>query len=93
MKCKECGQENDNDVAFCGKCGGPTTSDENKIKCAYCNVKISNKLEYCTNCGKPTSSIMTDDKKRNRKDDNDNDDDDEGGIIGTIGDIVGKLFC
>lgn len=91
MKCEECGYELSNDVAFCGKCGKPTSPKENKIKCGYCNVEISSSLEYCTNCGKSTSSTNIDNKKRDRRNRED-DDDDEGGILGGLGDLVGKLF-
>lgn len=101
MKCKECGCELSNDVAFCGTCGKPTSPAGNKVKCKYCDVEISSSLEYCTNCGKPTSSTATDNNKwnkenkgnkRDRRNRGDDEDDDEGGILSGIGDLVGKLF-
>jgi predicted amidophosphoribosyltransferase len=92
MKCEQCGKELSNNVAFCGNCGRPTSPAGSKVKCRHCNVEISGNLEYCTNCGKPTSSTTVDNKKRSGRNREDDDDEDEGGILGGIGDLVGKLF-
>jgi RNA polymerase subunit RPABC4/transcription elongation factor Spt4 len=90
MKCKECDYELSNDATFCGKCGKPVLSSGNKIKCEECGYKIDGNLNYCPKCGGSTSSYDTKRNRRDKKDDDD--DDDEGGILGGIGDIVGKLF-
>lgn len=89
MKCKECGQELNEDAMFCGKCGKPTSSSRDKIKCEECGFKIDSNLEYCPKCGKSTYSRGYDKKRRKREED---DDDDEGGILGGIGDFLGKIF-
>lgn len=92
MKCEQCSKELSKDVAFCGSCGRPTSPAGSKVKCRYCNAEIDSNLEYCTNCGKSNSSRTVDNKKRNRRNKEDDDDEDEGGILGGIGDLVGKLF-
>ena len=91
MKCKECGYELSDDVKFCGKCGMPTSSRE-KIKCRECKREMDSNLEYCPYCGKSNSSRRDNRKGRGRRRDGDDDDDEEGGILGGIGDLVGKLF-
>ena len=96
MKCKECGYELSDDVKFCGKCGKPVSSSSNKIKCEECGKEIDGDLKFCPKCGKPVSFHKYDDRtnrrggKRDRKDDDD--DDEEGGILGGVGDFIGKIF-
>ena len=93
MNCKECGYELSDDVKFCGKCGKPTLPVGEKIKCRECKREMDSNLEYCPYCGKPNSSLRDNRKGGGRRRGRDDDDDDEeGGILGGIGDLVGKLF-
>lgn len=87
MKCKECGHEFSDSAKFCPECGKPASSGSNKAKCGKCDYEMNSNLKYCPECGEPVSS----DYKR-RKDRREDDDDDEGGILGGLGDIVGKIF-
>ena len=101
MKCKNCGYEFD--AKFCPECGIAASTGSDKIKCRKCGREVDSSLKYCPECGEHISgdykNIDKDrDKDRNRrrrdrgKDDDDKDDDDEGGILGGIGNIVGKIF-
>lgn len=99
MKCKECGYELSNDVKFCGKCGKPVTSSIsssiNKIKCEECGSEIDNDLKFCPKCGKPVSFQKYDNRKNRRggkRDKDDDEDDEDGGILGGVGDFIGKIF-
>lgn len=87
MKCKECGYDYIGSPKFCPECGKPTISDS--IVCRKCSREIAGNLKYCPECGEPTNNDYKRKKGRNKDDE---DDDDEGGILGGIGDIVGKLF-
>ena len=89
MKCKECGYEVSSDATFCGKCGKQTLQGSDKVKCKKCDCEIDSNLEYCPKCGEPIYRHGNDRKRNRRKDD---DDDEEGGILDSIGSIVGKLF-
>lgn len=99
MKCKECNYEFDN-AKFCPECGKPVPIGNNKIKCIKCGHEVDSNIKFCPECGESVHSDYNDkdkkgvDKKyrdrRNR--DRRGDDDDEGGILGGIGDIVGKIF-
>lgn len=91
MKCKECDSELGNDAKFCGKCGRPISSGNNKIKCDSCGTAIDNNLDYCPKCGKSTYS-RGQDSRRNRDKEDDDDDEDGGGIFGGVGDLIGKIF-
>lgn len=97
MKCKNCGYEFS--AKFCPECGTSAPLDSDKIKCRKCGREIDGKLKYCPECGEPVSSEYKKgdkdrDKDRNRKrrDRGGDDDDDEGGILGGIGDFVGKIL-
>ncbi len=85
MKCKECGHEFNDTAKFCPDCGKPASSG-NKIKCRKCDYEMEANLKYCSECGEP---VRFDNKQRKNR--REGDDDDEG-ILGGIGDIVGKLF-
>ncbi len=85
MKCKECGSEFNGSAKFCPECGKPSL-DSNKTNCRNCNYELESNLQYCPECGE---SVRSDNRgRRDRGDDND----DEGGILGGLGDIVGKIF-
>jgi ribosomal protein L37E len=97
MKCRNCGHESS--AKFCPECGTPAPVESDKIKCRKCGKENDNRLKYCPECGKPVDSEYNkryedDDKDKNRRGRNrgDDDDDDEGGMLGSIGDIVGKIF-
>lgn len=88
MKCKECDRELSDDAIFCSKCGKPVLSSSNKINCEECSYEMDGSLKYCPKCGKYNSSLGDNKNRRDREDD----DDDDGGILGGIGDLIGKLF-
>ncbi len=93
MKCKECGYDIGEDAKFCGKCGKPVISISNKVKCKDCGKEIDSNVDYCPKCGKSTFSESKDRKGRKRREDDDGEDDDnDGGILGGVGDIIGKIF-
>lgn len=87
MKCKECGYEIGDNAVFCSRCGKPVSPGGNKIKCIKCDREMDSNLEYCPRCG-GYNSLSGNNKKRR----DDDDDDDEGGIFGSIGGLIGKLF-
>jgi predicted amidophosphoribosyltransferase len=98
MKCGNCG--NEFSAKFCPECGTPTQVESNKIKCGNCGKENDEKLKYCSECGTPVNGEYNNRDKDSYKDKNrrerdnggDDDDDDEGGIFGSIGDIIGKIF-
>ncbi len=87
MKCEECGHEFSGNVKFCPECGAPASLGSNKINCRKCNCEFDNSLKYCPECGE---NVRGDDRGRSGR--REDDDDDEGGILGGLGDIVGKIF-
>ena len=89
MRCKECGYELSGDAMFCGKCG-KSVSHGDKIKCRKCDYEMDSNLEYCPRCREYNSSRGDNRGKRDRGEDED--DDDEGGMLGNIGNFIGKLF-
>ena len=84
MKCKECGHEFGN-AKFCTECGKPASLENNKVNCRKCDYELEGNLKFCPECGE---SVRSDNRGRRDKDDDDN----EGGILGGLGDIVGKIF-
>jgi RNA polymerase subunit RPABC4/transcription elongation factor Spt4 len=91
MKCKECSHEISDNAKFCPGCGKPALSGINKIKCGKCDYEMDGNLKFCSECGEPVRSDYK--QREDRRDDRrKDDDDDEGGILGGIGDFVGKLF-
>lgn len=56
------------------------------MKCKKCGYEFSDNSKFCPECGEKVNG----DFNKRRKDDDD--DDDEGGILGSIGDFVGKIF-
>ncbi len=54
------------------------------MKCKECNYEYEGNPKFCPECGKPTIN--------NNNREKDEDDDDEGGILNTIGNIVGKTI-
>lgn len=102
MKCQNCG--NEFNAKFCPECGMSASFGSNKINCRKCKYEMDNNLKYCPECGEPVSrddkdkgkekERINDKERRNRKDRDREDDDDEneGGILGGIGDFVGKIL-
>ena len=86
MKCRECGHEFSGNAKFCPDCGKPASLGSNKVNCRKCNYELESNLKYCPECGE---SVRSDNRGRR---DRGEDDDDEGGILGGLGDIVGKIF-
>ena len=87
MKCKECGYEFGDNAKFCPDCGKPASLGSNKINCRKCDYELDGNLKFCPDCGE---SVRSENNRERR--DRGEDDDDEGGILGGLGDIVGKLF-
>ena len=86
MKCNECGKEFYSNAKFCPECGKPRSLGGNKLNCTKCDYELEANLKYCPECGE---SVHSDNRgRRDRRED----DDDEGGILGGLGDIVGKIF-
>ncbi|VVB93703.1 Double zinc ribbon [uncultured archaeon] len=85
MKCKECGYEFSSNAKFCPECGKPASLGNNKVNCRKCDYEMEGNLKFCPECGE---SVRSDNRGRRDK----GDDDDEGGILGGLGDIVGKIF-
>ncbi len=86
MKCRECGHEFSGNVKFCPECGKPVSMGSNKVNCRKCNYELEGNLKYCPECGEHVRSDYG--GRRDRE----GDDDDESGILGGLGDIVGKIF-
>ncbi|HEY9246683.1 MAG TPA: zinc ribbon domain-containing protein [Candidatus Methanoperedens sp.] len=84
MKCRECGHEFSGNAKFCPECGKPASLGINKVNCGKCNYEMEGILKYCPECGEPVRSNY-----RGRRDREEDDDD---GILGGLGDIVGKIF-
>ena len=84
MKCKECGHEF-GDAKFCPECGKPAAFGS-KVNCRKCDYELEGNLKFCPECGESVRG-----NNRGRRDRGE-DDDDEGGILGGLGDIVGKIF-
>ena len=82
MKCKECGHDFSGNAKFCPECGKPASLGS-KVNCRKCDYELEGSLKFCPECGE---SVRRDNRGKRE------DDDDEGGILGGIGDIVGKLF-
>jgi len=56
------------------------------MKCKECGNEFGGNAKFCPECGE---SVLSDNRgRKNRKED----DDEEGGILGGLGDIVGKIF-
>lgn len=81
IKCGNCGIENDKKVKYCSECGKLVNGEYNNRE----------KDDY-----KDKDDKDKDDKDKNRRERDrgrdDDDDDDEGSILGSIGDIIGKIF-
>ncbi len=56
------------------------------MKCKECGYELSDGVKFCPECGKP---VVGDYMKRN---DRGRDDDDDEGVLGGIGDFLGKIF-
>lgn len=52
------------------------------MKCKECGLEIDDDAKFCTYCGKP---IRSDDRKEDEEDD-------DGGILGGLGEYIGKIF-
>lgn len=50
IKCKNCGNECQNNDAFCSKCGAKL-EHEKKYRCPHCGQVNVGQIEYCPNCG------------------------------------------
>ncbi len=106
MKCKECGHELGKESKFCPDCGRAVLHSDNKISCANCCEEIDKDSKFCIKCGEPiveknirrnggykeNKDFSKNRKKDRKRREGDDDDDEEGGILGGIGDFVGKLF-
>jgi rRNA maturation endonuclease Nob1 len=94
MKCTGCGYEFDK-AKFCPECGKPAPFGDKTI-CKRCNYEIDSNVKFCPECGEPVrinyegEDKRDKDKRVRRRDDDE--DEDEGGILGGIGDLVGKIF-
>lgn len=87
MKCKECSHEFDSNAKFCPECGKPASFGGNKVNCRKCDYELEGNLKFCPECGESVRN-----NNRGQRDRGKDDDDDEGGILGGLGDIVGKIF-
>tara|TARA_R110001583_G_scaffold13031_1_gene56905 strand:- start:5774 stop:6046 length:273 start_codon:yes stop_codon:yes gene_type:complete len=47
MRCTACGEKNDENAAFCKKCGKPL----GKAICTNCNKSMPVEAKFCPNCG------------------------------------------
>lgn len=102
MKCNGCGYNIESTVKFCPHCGMPVPISNSKIvRCRKCNYDVDSNMKFCPECGEPVYKDNDKDKnikyedrdKERRKHKGDGDeDDDEGGILGSIGDLVGNIF-
>ncbi len=86
MKCRECGSEFSDNAKFCPECGKSASLSSNKVQCRKCSYELEDNSKYCPECGE---SVRSDNRGRRDKEE---DDDDEGGILGGLGEIVGKIF-
>ena len=86
MKCNECDHEFGVNAKFCPECGKPASLGSNKINCRKCDNELEGNLKFCPECGE---SVRSDNRGPRNRGEND---DDEGGILGGLGDIVGKIF-
>jgi len=59
------------------------------MRCKNCNEdNLKDNIKFCPECGEPTDDYTNE----RRKDDKKEEDEDDGGILETLGGIVGKLF-
>ena len=54
------------------------------MKCKECGHEFTGNAKFCPECGE---SVRGDNREKDKRDN-----DDEGGILGGLGDIVGKIF-
>ena len=52
MKCENCGQELQEDMRFCIKCGSPVEKKQN-LRCKECGASVDPGAVFCDHCGAP----------------------------------------
>ena len=94
MKCKSCGYEFGPKFSakFCSECGTSVSFDTDKIKCRECGFEVDNNLKFCPECGESMTNSDYDKRKGRNRGEGEDDDNNEGGILGGIGDLVGKIL-
>lgn len=68
MKCENCGQEIQDDMNFCDKCGAPVVRhtphlNNGRKKCKVCGAVIESDAAYCDHCGTPVEGNRRSNKK------------------------------
>ena len=57
VRCAECGGINEEDAAFCSRCGTPMTKEKPKAalhptsECVSCGMKLTPGMKFCSKCG------------------------------------------
>jgi predicted nucleic acid-binding Zn ribbon protein len=71
--CSGCGENIEDDVKFCSKCGKAVDSVSENINrdtiafCSGCGEKIENDVKFCSKCGKAVDSVSANNKKQGKK--------------------------